>query len=101
MFDLMLPTSNTKIGQIQAGSQSSLSKQPPPKPPKPRNLDDSFWKEHREKAAATLALTSQPPMLYLAIGIIGANPDTTGSVRLSNAGLRDEHLPPHGGARKA
>ena len=56
-------------------------------------MDDPFWKEQRLAAAATLANEILPPMLALGIGIIGAKPETS-ELRLSNAGIRDEHLGP-------
>lgn len=82
----MLPKSTTKVGAISGPAQ--LKTKPPPK-----FNDDSYWKEQRLAAAATLANQSLPPMLALTIGIVGAKPETT-SARLSNAMIRDEHLPP-------
>ena len=82
----MLPTSTTKIGQVAA---------PPAQPAKKkelRNLDDAFWKEQKQAAAAILANERLPPLLALGIGIIGATPETA-SLRLSNGGVRDEHMP--------
>ena len=83
----MLPTSNSKIGQISAPKA-------PAKRANPLNLnDEAYWREQRMAAMATLANETLPPMLFLTIGIIGAKPETR-SVRLSNAMIRDEHLPP-------
>mmetsp|Transcript_49340 Transcript_49340/g.81935 ORF Transcript_49340/g.81935 Transcript_49340/m.81935 type:complete len:302 (+) Transcript_49340:77-982(+) len=84
----MLPTSNSKIGQITAV-------EPRPKPkPKPRNLDDSFWKEQRENAAAILAQAPEvPPLLLLTLRQLEENPKTE-VVQLGNASLYDNHLPP-------
>ena len=84
----MLPTSNSKIGQISAPSKA------PAKRANPLNVnDESYWREQRMAACATLANETLPPMLFLSIGIIGAKPETR-SLRLSNASIRDEHLPP-------
>lgn len=91
----MMPTSNMKVGQIQAPDPNA------PKPKKkPRNLDDSFWREHREGAAATMAeLAKQgatpPVVLALTLRFLGsAKPHETEYIRMSNASLRDEHLGP-------
>eukprot|EP00966_Prymnesium_polylepis_P226921 5250393-Prymnesium_polylepis.1 len=82
----MLPKSTSKVGAI--GGPSAFEKKPPPK------FDDtSYWVEQRMAAMATLANEALPPMLALTIGILGAKPETT-SARLSNATIRDEHLPP-------
>ena len=63
----MLPTSNTKIGQIQPVEPQ------PKKKKEPRNLDDSFFREHRENAAATLAAETRfPPVLTLTLRAISA-----------------------------
>jgi len=91
----MMPSSNMKVGQIQPPDPNA----PKPKT-KPRNLDDSFWKEHREGAAATMAEVAKqgatpPVVLALTLRFLGnAKPHETEYVRMSNASLRDEHLGP-------
>ncbi|KAL1523315.1 hypothetical protein AB1Y20_018261 [Prymnesium parvum] len=79
----MLPKSTSKIGAIAA---------PPPKKPPPKFNDESYWREQRLAAAATLANQPLPPMLALALAVVGAKPETA-ALRLSNAAIRDEHLP--------
>ena len=89
----MLPTSDTKIGQIRPAEPHEQ----PKKKREPRNLDDGFWKEHRENAAATLAAEPQlPPVLTLTLRMLGAvkYDHEMEYVRLSNASICDEHLPP-------
>ena len=88
---VMLPGSNTKIGQIQPAEPQ------PKKKKEPRNLDDSFFREHRENAAATLAVETRfPPVLTLTLRAIGAMKyaHEAESVRLSNASIHDADLPP-------
>ena len=87
----MLPTSNTKIGQIQPVEPQ------PKKKKEPRNLDDSFFREHRENAAATLAAETRfPPVLTLTLRAISAmqHAHEAEVVRLSNASIHDTDLPP-------
>jgi len=87
----MLPTSNTKIGQIQPVEPQ------PKKKKEPRNLDDSFFREHRENAAATLAAETRfPPVLTLTLRAISAmqHAHEAEVVRLSNASIHDADLPP-------
>ena len=87
----MLPTSNTKIGQIQPVEPQ------PKKKKEPRNLDDSFFREHRENAAATLAVETRfPPVLTLTLRAISAmqHAHEAEVVRLSNASIHDADLPP-------
>ena len=87
----MLPGSNTKIGQIQPAEPQ------PKKKKEPRNLDDSFFREHRENAAATLAVETRfPPVLTLTLRAIGAmkHAHEAEVVRLSNASMHDTDLPP-------
>ena len=86
----MLPTSNTKIGQIQPVEPQ------PKKKKEPRNLDDSFFREHRENAAATLAAETRfPPVLTLTLRAISAmqHAHEAEVVRLSNASIHDADLP--------
>jgi len=79
--------SNTKVGQIKAAP-------PKPKEKKPRDLDSSFWKEYKEKGSAHLASSDSelPSLLVFGLGVLGAKPETE-QLRLSNASIRDAHLP--------
>ena len=91
VVNVMLPGSNTKIGQIQP------SEPQPKKKKEPRNLDDSFFREHRENVAATLAVETRfPPVLTLTLRAIGAMKYAHEAevVRLSNASIHDADLPP-------
>ena len=87
----MMPSSNTRIGQIQPAEPQ------PKKKKEPRNLDDCFFKEHRENVAATLAVETRfPPVLTLTLRAIGAfkYAHEAEAVRLSNASIHDQDLPP-------
>ena len=86
----MLPSSDCKIGTIEA---------PPPAKPKKeptafeKASDQSYWRENRESAAAALADAALPlpPQLVFMLGILGEKP-ATDAVGLGAASLRDEHV---------